>query len=96
MTDNNSEQYVIYNGKKVFVDNGRLDIDYDVESFIEIEGLNNLKNLKYLYIGPGYGIKRIENLETLTNLEELAINFLFSNRPINIYIPGVSIIITNN
>ena len=75
MTDKNSEQYVIWDGKKVFVDNGSLDIDYhEVESFAEIEGLNTLKNLKYLYIGPGYGLKRIENLETLTNLEVLQIN----------------------
>ncbi len=74
MTDKNSEQYVLCDGKKVIVNNRNLEFySSAVESFTEVEGLNNLTNLKSLYVGPIYSLKRIENHETLTHLEWLVI-----------------------
>ena len=74
MMDENSDEYVIYNGEKIFVKEGWLELPYQVKSLGEIKGLEDLQSLKYLaYSGPY--INKIESLETITHLEELYFNW---------------------
>jgi len=44
----------------------------DLGNLAEIEGLNNLKSLKYLTVSSN-SLKRIENLDALINLEGLVV-----------------------
>lgn len=72
MTDKKIEEYVVYEGKKNFVHNGKLDLNYNVSNLADIEGLEKLTGLKELS-HYGTGLRRIENLDNLINLEVLIV-----------------------
>ena len=70
MMDENSREYVVIRGEKYFVQDNKLDLtgttNFDIS---EIDGLGELKNLEVLSL-KGNSIKKIENLESLTNLKK--------------------------
>ena len=68
--DNSDEEFVLYKGGKIVVENGELHLPFELERFDEIEGFEMLINLKKLHY-EGFKLRKIENLNNLKNLESL-------------------------